>query len=214
MLEFISDDLRQDYAGEPLDEAHVDANPLEQFRRWFGEATAARVPLANGMTLATVDEHGMPAARVVLLKAVDARGFVFFTNYESRKGRALDATGRAALVFWWPALGRQVRVEGAVERVSAEDSDAYFNTRPRESNLGAMASPQSRVVASRAWLVEQVAEMRQEWDGKTLVRPLHWGGYRVVPHLVELWQGRRDRLHDRLVYRRQGDTWHLERLAP
>lgn len=206
--------LREEYEGTPLDEADVAASPIEQFERWFAAATAAGVALANGMTLATVDERGQPAARVVLLKGVDARGFVFFTNYDSRKGRELDATGRAALVFWWPPLSRQVRVEGSVERVSAEESDAYFATRPRESNLGAIASPQSQPVEDRAWLSARVDEARQAWEGKELLRPGHWGGYRVVPHTVEFWQGRRDRLHDRLCYLRDGETWKIVRLAP
>lgn len=214
MRNYIFEELREEYEGTPLDEATLAASPIEQFQRWFDEAVAARVPLANGMTLATVDEDGQPAARVVLLKAVDAQGFVFFTNYESRKGRALDAGGRAALVFWWPLLSRQVRVEGRVERVSAAESDDYFATRPRESSLSAMASPQSRTIESRAWLSAQVAEMRQTWEGKPLERPVHWGGYRVVPHLVEFWQGRRDRLHDRLCYSSEGGTWKIMRLAP
>lgn len=206
--------LREEYEGTPLDEAALAASPIEQFERWFADAAAAGVQVANGMTLATVDEHGAPSARVVLLKGVDARGFVFFTNYESRKGRALESTGRAALVFWWPPLSRQVRVEGSVERVSAAESDAYFATRPRESNLGAMASPQSRPVENRAWLSERVAEVRRAWDGKPLERPVHWGGYRVVPHMVEFWQGRRDRLHDRLCYLREAESWKIVRLAP
>lgn len=214
MSDSIYEALRQQYEGTPLREDEVAASPFEQFERWFREALANDVPLANGMTLATVDADGTPTARVVLLKGVDARGFVFFTNYESRKGQALAATGRAALVFWWAPLSRQVRVEGAVERVSAAESDAYFATRPRESNLSAMASPQSQVVPNRDWLSAQVAEVRQAWEDKVLERPERWGGYRVVPHLVEFWQGRQDRLHDRLCYRRDGQTWRIERLAP
>jgi pyridoxamine 5'-phosphate oxidase len=206
--------LREEYEGTPLDEAELAASPVEQFERWFAAAAAVGVAVANGMTLATVDERGVPAARVVLLKGVDARGFVFFTNYDSRKGRELDGTGRAALVFWWPPLSRQVRVEGSVERVSVAESDDYFATRPRESNLSAMASPQSQPVENRAWLSARVAEARQAWDGKALERPEHWGGYRVVPHRVEFWQGRRDRLHDRLCYLREGESWKIVRLAP
>jgi pyridoxamine 5'-phosphate oxidase len=214
MKDYIFEKLREEYEGSPLDESTLAASPIEQFERWFEEATAADMALVNGMTLATVDEHGVPAARVVLLKGVDARGFVFFTNYDSRKGRELDSTRRAALVFWWAPLSRQVRVEGSVERVSDSESDDYFATRPRESNLSAMASPQSRPVENRAWLSERVAEVRQAWDGKALARPGHWGGYRVVPHMVEFWQGRRDRLHDRLCYLREGGSWKIVRLAP
>ena len=214
MSDSIYEALRQQYEGTPLREDEVAASPFEQFERWFGEAMSSGVPLPNGMTLATVDADGTPTARVVLLKGVDERGFVFFTNYESRKGQALEATGRAALVFWWPALSRQVRVEGPVERVSAAESDAYFSTRPRESNLSAMASPQSRVIPSRDWLSAQVAEVRRVWEDKVLERPERWGGYRVVPHLLEFWQGRQDRLHDRVCYRRDGKTWRIERLAP
>jgi pyridoxamine 5'-phosphate oxidase len=214
MRDYIFEELREEYEGTPLDEGTLAAGPIEQFQRWFGEATAVRIPLANGMTLATVDEDGAPSARIVLLKAVDARGFVFFTNYESRKGRELDAGSRAALVFWWAALSRQVRIEGSVERVSVAESDEYFATRPRESNLSAMASPQSRPVENRAWLSAQVDEVRQAWADKALERPVHWGGYRVLPHLVEFWQGRRDRLHDRLCYLREGESWKIVRLAP
>lgn len=207
-------DLREDYLGEPLDEATVAASPVEQFHRWFTEVLDIALPLANGMTLATTDPEGRPTARVVLLKGYDDDGFTFFTNYHSRKGRELEASGRAALLFWWVPLHRQVRIEGPVERVSEAESDAYFATRPRESNLSAMASPQSRVVAGRGWLMDRAMEARQEWAGKDLVRPPQWGGYRVVPRWFEFWQGRGDRMHDRLSYRLVGDAWVIERLAP
>lgn len=214
MSERIFADLRKDYAGGPLDESEVAANPVEQFRRWFDEAVAAGIPMANAMTLATTSPEGRPTARIVLLKGFDDQGFVFFTNYESRKGRELEATGLAALLFWWEPLDRQVRIEGAVERVSDQESDTYFATRPRESSLSAMASPQSRVVDSRRWLTDRVLEVSREWAGKDLVRPPQWGGYRVVPACFELWQGRPDRLHDRLCYRLAKGVWTIERLAP
>lgn len=195
------------------------ASPLEQFRVWFDEAVAAGIPLANGMTLATTSPDGQPAARIVLLKGFDERGFVFYTNYDSRKGQEVEARdsvarGRAALLFWWEPLSRQVRIEGTVVRVSDEESDAYFASRPRESNLSAMASPQSQVVDSRGWLAERVRDLDRAWAGKALVRPPSWGGYRVVPERLELWQGRPDRLHDRLCYRWENERWRIERLAP
>lgn len=214
MEQSVFDRLRVEYEGKPLDEEDLAADPIAQFQRWFDDASAAELPLANGMTLATVDADGQPSARVVLLKGVDERGFVFFTSYESRKAKALEHGGVAALMFWWVPLSRQVRIEGQVERVSAQESDAYFATRPRDSNLSAMASPQSQVVPGRAWLVEQVAATRQTWDDRALERPAGWGGYRVVPRTVEFWQGRPDRLHDRLRYRRDGSAWVIERLAP
>ena len=207
-------DLREEYLGEPLDETTVAASPVEQFERWFTEVLEIDLPLANGMTLATTDAEGRPAARVVLLKAYDEHGFTFFTNYESSKSRALEATGLAALLFWWAPLHRQVRIEGAVERVSEGESDAYFATRPRDSNLSAMASPQSQVIEDRRWLTDRVMETRHAWAGKDLARPRQWGGYRVIPRSFEFWQGRGDRMHDRLCYRLVDGGWVLERLAP
>jgi pyridoxamine 5'-phosphate oxidase len=206
--------LREEYAGTPLHEGEVDADPIAQFRRWFDEAVRAQMPLANGMTLATADAQGRPSARVVLLKQADERGFVFFTNYESRKGRELSANPEAALVFWWAALHRQVRVEGRVERLEAEASDRYFGERPYASNLSAAASPQSRAVQSREELERRVEELRAARPEGALERPASWGGYRLVPRAVEFWQGREDRLHDRLRYERDGGSWRLERLAP
>ena len=204
--------LREEYAGQPLAEGDVDADPIAQFRRWMDEAVRAEIPLANGMTLATADAQGRPSARIVLLKQLDDRGFVFFTGYESRKGHELAENPEAALVFWWAPLHRQVRVEGRVERVEAEISDRYFAERPPDSNLSAVASPQSQVVKSREELERRVEDVRRG-EG-ALSRPASWGGYRLAPREIEYWQGREDRLHDRLRYRRDGERWRLERLAP
>jgi len=199
----------------PLLEHTAPADPLALFERWYDDAIVAALPLANAMTLATVGADGRPAARMVLLKGTEPeRGsFVFFTNYESRKGHDLAAHPHAALVFHWAVLERQVRIEGAVEALSAPDSDAYFATRPLGSRQSALASPQSSVVPDRAWLEHQFdAVVRRYPDDPP--RPPHWGGYRVLPERIEFWQGRLDRLHDRLQYRRRGETWIRERLAP
>jgi len=206
--------LREEYARAELSRRTLLDDPFAQFRRWFDQAMEARIPLANGMTLATVSAEGQPSARNVLLKDLDARGFVFYTNRRSRKGRELAGNPRASLCFWWVPLERQVCILGTTEEVSDEESDGYFATRPRDSNLSAMASNQSEVVASRAELDTRVAELREEWKGKKLARPAHWGGYRVVPSSIEFWQGRLNRLHDRFRYRREGEHWVIERLAP
>ena len=206
--------IRRDYARADLSESAAAADPFEQFRRWFDEALRAELDDPNAMTLATVGADGQPAARIVLLKEVDGRGFVFFTNYESRKGRDLAAHPRAALVFWWAPLERQVRVEGAVERVDAALSDRYFASRPRESRLGAWASDQSRPIANRAVLEERMEALEARYPGDDVPRPPHWGGYRVVPTRIEFWQGRQSRLHDRLQYTPSDGGWRRERLAP
>jgi pyridoxamine 5'-phosphate oxidase len=194
---------------DELYEDEVADDPLEQFRRWFADAGDD-----NRIALATATPDGAPSVRMVLLKGADEDGFVFFTGYGSRKGGELDANPRAALLFHWAPLGRQVRVEGAVERVGADESDAYFATRPRGAQLAAAASRQGRVLANRAQLDEAVAELAREYEGRDVPRPEHWGGYRVLPEAYEFWQHRDDRLHDRLRYSRDGDAWRLERLAP
>lgn len=210
-------DLRQSYERGVLDAADLPADPIALFEAWFAYAQAAGTREPNAMTLATADAEGTPSARVVLLKGVDRRGFAFFTNVESRKGRDLDANPQAALVFWWPELERQVRVEGRVGRVEDDEADAYFASRPRGSRLGAWASPQSRPVPNRGVLEALLAEIEAEHPGEDVPRPAFWGGYRVVPHAVEFWQGRPSRLHDRHVYRRDDGAasgWRTERLAP
>jgi pyridoxamine 5'-phosphate oxidase len=208
--------LRVEYQRASLDEHDVDRDPFRQFARWFEEAVAARVPEPNAMTLATTSADGRPAARIVLLKEVDARGFCFYTNYESRKGRDLAADPRAALVFFWVELERQVRVEGVTERVSSEESDTYFALRPRMSRLGAWASPQSAPIANRAILDTRLAEVAANYPDEqaAVPRPPNWGGYRVLPDRFEFWQGRHSRLHDRIAYRHDADRWVIERLAP
>ena len=206
-------DIRKDYKLASLDEQDIAPSPFDQFEKWFSDAVNAKVNEPNAMTLATVSEDGKPAARIVLIKDFDPRGATFFTNYDSRKGNDLAANKSAALVFFWPELERQVRIEGAVEKVSPAESDNYYAVRPLGSRIGAWASPQSRVIASREALEERVARMTIE-RGEAPVRPPHWGGYRVVPTLFEFWQGRPSRLHDRLRYRLDGGAWVTERLAP
>jgi pyridoxamine 5'-phosphate oxidase len=202
------------YSDKALDENTVDRDPLNLFQRWLDEAIAAGIHLPEAMTLATVTAAGKPSARLVLLKQVDDRGFVFFTNYNSPKARDLDSNPLAALVFYWPQFERQVRVEGKVERTSTAESDAYFKTRPRESQIGALASPQSEVIASRKFLEQQAVELEKRYEGREVERPAHWGGYRLRPERIELWKGRPSRLHDRILYERQGNTWTIKRLAP
>ena len=199
----------------PLRESTVDPDPVAQFAAWFEDARAAGIRLPEAMVLATARADGAPSARFVLLNRFDERGFVFFANYESRKGRELAENPRAALVFHWDPLGRQVRIEGPVERLPAEESDSYFATRPRGARLSALASRQSEVVESREALEARVAELSAEYPGDAVPRPPTWGGYRLTPEAIELWQHREDRLHDRLRYRRSDDgAWLIERLAP
>jgi len=197
----------------PLRKDELAPNPTEQFRRWWEPALREAV-LAEAMTLATVDSEGAPDARMVLLKGFDERGFRFHTNYGSEKGRQLDADGRAALVVYWRELDRQVRVRGEVERLSADESDEYWETRPRESQLGAWASPQSEMLGSREELEEQLQAIRERFEGGEVLRPEHWGGYLLRPESVEFWQGQVGRLHNRFRYSRKGDGWRIERLAP
>ena len=206
-------DLRQEYMRAGLSETQADADPFRQFERWFDDALRAKLPLPNAMTLATAGASGKPSARVVLLKGVDPQGFVFYTNYRSRKALELGERAAACLVFMWSDLERQVRVEGRVEKVSAAESEAYFAGRPLGARLSAWASPQSERVASRALLESALEEARSRHAGAP-PRPPYWGGYRVLPEEIEFWQGRADRLHDRLLYVRAAHGWRIERLAP
>ncbi|MBP6507507.1 MAG: pyridoxamine 5'-phosphate oxidase [Opitutaceae bacterium] len=208
-------DLRKDYSLAGLTEKDLARDPFRQFDKWFQEAGAAKIAEPNSMTLATVGRDGRPSARTVLLKGVDGRGFVFYTNYESRKGRDLEVNPRAALVFPWVAQERQVLIEGAVTKVTREESEAYFHSRPLPSQLGAWASAQSTIVSGRAVMEDSLKTLEKKYAGQTVPLPPHWGGYRLNPETVEFWQGRRSRLHDRLRYRREKDgSWTVERLAP
>ena len=208
-------DLRREYTRAGLHESDLDPDPVEQFRRWFEEALAADLHEPNAVTLATATPDGKPSARTLLLKGFDERGFVFYTNYEGRKGRELEENPRCALLLYWGELERQVRVEGRAERVPAEESDAYFASRPRGSRLGAWASTQSREVGGRGVLEDRLRGLEAEYEGREVPRPPFWGGYRVEPKEFEFWQGRENRLHDRLVYRRAGDGgWRISRLQP
>jgi pyridoxamine 5'-phosphate oxidase len=207
--------IRKEYLWGGLSEADMDADPIRQFERWFQHAVAAKLPEPNAMTLATATPDGQPSARIVLLKAFDASGFTFFTNYDSRKGRELTQNPRAALLLFWPELQRQVRIEGTVERVAEAESDAYFVTRPVGSRLGAWASRQSEVITGRDELEQRVRELAERYADGEVPRPPFWGGFRVRPLTIEFWQGRPDRLHDRLRYiRGEAGGWRLERLSP
>ena len=208
-------DIRKDYRLRSLAENDADANPFRQFDTWWQEAINSEIDEVNAMTLATASADGIPAARIVLLKSYDEKGFVFFTNYNSYKAKHLVENPRACLVFFWKELERQVRITGLVEKVSSEESDLYFHSRPEGSRIGAWASPQSTVITSRQWLEQQQHQYAKEFLSKPLARPAHWGGYRVKPITIEFWQGRPDRMHDRLQYSlEENEGWVMERLAP
>ena len=206
---------RNDYMRQRLDEKDLLQSPFDQFKKWFHEATAAEIPDANAMTLATATRDGHVSARIVLLKSFDEGGFCFFTNYESAKGNAIAENPNVALVFFWQLLERQVRVDGVASKMSTRDADDYFSKRPFASQIGAAASAQSSPIPSRSVLEKRFAELSAKYAGGVVPRPHHWGGYRVAPHTIEFWQGRSNRLHDRLVYRRNDrGGWIIERLSP
>lgn len=207
-------DLRRDYTRDGLLESHAPDEPLSLFATWFEQAVEIESTEANAMMLATVDDAGRPHLRTLLLKGMDDRGFVFFTNYQSAKGQQLQSHPQAAISFWWHDLERQVRIEGDVERISEEESDAYYQSRPLGSRLGAWASPQSQVIAGRDVLEKNLEQLQQQYAEQAPQRPPHWGGFRLKPTLIEFWQGRPSRLHDRLNYRLVDSGWQRERLAP
>ena len=207
-------DLRKDYTLNGLDQTDVSPDPIVQFQQWFVAALAAGVHEPNAMHLATINPEGRPEGRIVLVKGVDAAGFSFYTNYNSQKGTSLGANPMASLTFFWPELERQVRIEGWVEKVSETESDTYFNSRPRGSQLGAWVSQQSQVIAGRDVLTSQQEELENRFNGQPIPRPPHWGGFRVIPDKIEFWQGRPSRLHDRIRYRLEAGTWLIERVSP
>lgn len=207
-------DIRKEYMRESLSEGDVELNPYLQFGRWWREALGAEIEEVNAMTLATASADGKPSARIVLLKGYDEHGFVFFTNYTSRKGQDMAENDQVTLLFFWKELERQVRIEGRVEKLGAEENDAYYHSRPEGSRIGAWASPQSQVIPDRSFLDEQVRLYSGQFSEGTIPRPSHWGGYRVKPVLLEFWQGRPSRLHDRIRYIGEEGSWRIERLAP
>lgn len=206
--------LRHDYVAHGLRRADLDPDPIKQFAKWFGEAAAAEIRDVNAMSLATIESDGGPDLRIVLLKAISDRGFVFFTNYSSAKGRQLEANPRAALTLFWAQLERQIRVRGTVEKTSRQESEEYFRSRPLGSQLGAWASAQSEAIANRDALEARLAEVTQQFISRDVPLPDYWGGYRLFPHTIEFWQGRANRMHDRFRYTREGANWRIERLSP
>jgi pyridoxamine 5'-phosphate oxidase len=207
-------ELRREYTMAGLREEDCSPDPFRQFEVWFRVAVEAELPDANAAALATCTPDGRPSNRMVLIKGADERGFVFFTNYHSRKARELEQNPQAALCLFWAPLERQIRIEGSIEKVSAEESDSYFRSRPRGSQLGAWCSTQSEVIPSRAFLEERLAELERRFANQDVPRPPNWGGYRLIPESIEFWQGRVNRLHDRIRYRREKDAWVRERLSP
>ena len=206
--------IREDYALKTLSLDELSPDPVLQFEQWFNEAITADVREPNAMTLATVDESHTPSARIVLLKGIEDGTFWFFTNYNSAKGKAMADNPKVSLLFFWAELQRQVRIDGVVSKLSPEQSDAYFNSRPRGSRIGAMASPQSERIDNRQVLEDRVSELESTYAEGEIPRPIHWGGYQVVPSTIEFWQGRTSRLHDRLRYTKANDEWKIDRLAP
>jgi pyridoxamine 5'-phosphate oxidase len=207
-------DIRKDYMLHALDESLVDKDAIKQFGKWWADAMGSGIDEVNALTLATADLNGKPSARIVLLKGFDDNGFVFFTNYDSHKGKELAINPQASMVFFWKELERQVRIEGIVKKISEAESDAYFNSRPLESRIGAWASPQSTVIQNRDIIEENVIKYMQQFRDKNITRPLHWGGYCLSPQLIEFWQGRPGRLHDRIQFTKKSSEWIIERLAP
>ena len=208
-------DIRKDYQLQSLLETDIAGNPFDQFNCWWDDALNSELDEVNAMTLATASATGMPSARIVLLKSVSDKGFVFFTNYNSHKGKELEENPFACLVFFWKELERQIRITGSIEKVSATESDEYFNSRPVGSRIGAWASPQSSIIPSRETIETNIVKYEQEFAGAQITRPVHWGGYIVNPRVIEFWQGRPNRLHDRIQYsKQQGGSWRFDRLAP
>lgn len=208
-------DIRKEYKLQTLNEIDIENNAIEQFTKWWNDAINSEIDEVNAMTLVTATKEGKPSARIVLLKGYDERGFVFFSNYDSHKGKELASNPQACMVFFWKELERQIRVEGMIEKISSEESDAYFLSRPVSSQIGAWSSPQSTVISDRKILEDNVTRYNQQFATETLIRPENWGGYRLKPNLIEFWQGRPSRLHDRLQYTLQEEArWKIERLAP